>query len=140
MSKQQIESPKDIYAEVNQNFSKVHTSLEKANPQYLQSFTNLQQECLEAWKNFTESSLMLQQQFTTKSGMNINPPEVTTKAIRELTDEIIKIFDVQNKISFTILDTMRQKLRTLNDNASAFVSLNQNIIKVCLSGWATRNQ
>lgn len=140
MSKQQADSSKDIYGEINQNFTKVHNSLEKSNPQYLQSFTNLQQECLGAWKNFVESTLMLQHQYTTKSGMSINSSDVTNKAIRELTDEMIKIFDVQNKISFTILDTMRQNVKTLNDNASAFANLTQNIIKVYLSSWATRNQ
>jgi DNA-directed RNA polymerase subunit F len=140
MSKQQADSSKDIYGEINQNFIKVYNSLEKSNPQYLQSFTNLQQECLGAWKNFIESILMLQHQYTTKSGMNVNPSDVTNKAIREVTDEMIKIFDVQNKISFTILDTMRQNVKTLNDNASAFANLTQNIIKVYLSSWATRNQ
>lgn len=83
---------------------------------------------------------MLQQQYATKSGVNANASEVTTKAIREATDEMIKTFEVQNKITFTILDTMRQNVKTLNENASAFASLNQNIIKAWLSGWAARNQ
>lgn len=138
MSKQ-AELSKDVYGEFSQNFTKVYNSLERSNPQYLQSYTNLQQECIGAWKNLIESSLMLQHQYATKSGMNINPSEVTTKAMRELTDEVIKILDIQNKISFTILDTMRQNVKTLNENASAFSSLNQNIIKVCLSSW-TRSQ
>jgi len=140
MSKQQTEPTKDVYAEFNQNFTKLYNSLEKSNPQYLQSFTHLQQECLGAWKNFIESSLMLQQQYATKSGVNANASEATTKAIREVTDEMIKTFDVQNKITFTILDTMRQNVKTLNENASAFAGLNQNIIKAWLSSWAARNQ
>ena len=140
MSKQQIEPTKDLYAEFNQNFTKFYNSLEKSNPQYLQSFTNLQQECLGAWKNFIESGLMLQQQYATKSGMNANASEAITKAIREVADEMTKTFDVQNKIAFTILDTMRQNVKTLNENASAFTNLNQNIIKVWLSGWTARNQ
>ncbi|MGI0046580.1 MAG: hypothetical protein ACREBB_05260 [Nitrosotalea sp.] len=140
MSKQQIESTKDVYSEFNQNFTKFYNTLEKSNPQYLQSFTNLQQECLGAWKNFIESSLMLQQQYATKSGMNVNTPEVTTKAIREVTDEMTKTFDVLNKISFTILDTTRQNVKTLNENASAFANLNHNIIKVWVSSLTARNQ
>ena len=140
MSKQQADSSRDVFGEINQNFIKVYNSLEKSNPQYLQSFTNLQQECLGAWKNIGESILMLQHKYTTKSGLNINSSDVTNKAIREVTDEMIKIFDVQNKISFTILDTMKQNVKTLNDNASAFANLTQNIINVYQSSWATRNQ
>ncbi|MBM3895653.1 MAG: hypothetical protein FJ359_04365 [Thaumarchaeota archaeon] len=138
MSKQN-ENTKDIFATYKQCFDKVHGNVEKTIPQYLQSYTNLQQEFLSAWSNFVNSTLSIQQNICNKTGVNTAIPEATIKALHNATDEIIKVYDVQNKVVQTALDASRQNLRTVNQNAIEFAELNQNIINSWISTWKPNN-
>jgi hypothetical protein len=138
MSKQ-TESTKDVFAVYAKNFDKIHGNVEKATPQFLQAFTSLQQEFLTTWSNFVHSALAIQQHYATKMGINANVPETTTAVVGDVADEIVKAFDVQTKIVQTALDATRQNIKTINDNATAFAELNQNIINSWVTAWKTRN-
>ena len=138
MSKSTSPTSKDIFDVCKGSFEKIKGHVEKVTPQYLQSFTNLQQEYLGAWTNFVNSSLAIQQQYANKMGINTNSTEPITRVVQDSTDEIIKAFDVQNKIVQTALDATKQNLRTINENATAFAELNHNIVNSWLSTW-TKN-
>ena len=138
MSKTTSPNSKDIFDVCKGSFEKIKGHVEKVTPQYLQSFTNLQQEYLGAWTNFVNSSLAIQQQYANKMGINTNSTEPITRVVQDSTDEIIKAFDVQNKIVQTALDATKQNLRTINENATAFAELNHNIVNSWLSTW-TKN-
>ncbi len=138
MSKTTSTTSKDIFDVYKGSFEKIKGHVEKVTPQYLQSFTNLQQESLGVWTNFVNSALAIQQQYANKMGLNTNSTEPITRVIQDSTDEIIKAFDVQHKIAHTALDATKQNLRTINENATAFAELNQNVINSWLSTW-TKN-
>lgn len=138
MSKQN-ESTKDVFAVYAKNFDKVRGNVEKVTPQFLQSFTSLQQEYLASWSNFVHGCLATQQHYANKMGVNTNAPENVTALIDYVTDEIVKTFDVQTKIIQTALDATRQNVKTTNENASAFSELNQNITNLWATAWKTRN-
>jgi len=138
MSKTTSPNSKDIFDVYRVSFEKIKGHVEKVTPQYLQSYTNLQQEVFGVWTNFVNSALATQQQYATKIGINSNTTEPITRVVQDSTDEIIKAFDVQNKIVQTALDATKQNLRTINENATAFSELNQNIFNSWLSTW-TKN-
>jgi len=138
MSKTTSPNSKDIFDVCRVSFEKVRGHVEKVTPQYLQSFSNLQQEYFGAWTNFVNSALATQQQYANKMGINSNINEPITRVVQDSTDEIIKAFDVQNKIVQTALDATKQNLRTINENATAFAELNRNIVNSWLSAW-TKN-
>ena len=138
MSKTTSTTSKDIFDVYKGSFEKIKGHVEKVTPQYLQSFTNLQQESLGVWSNFVNSALAIQQQYANKMGLNTNSTEPITRVIQDSTDEIIKAFDVQHKIVHTALDATKQNLRTINENATAFAELNQNVVNSWLSTW-TKN-
>ena len=138
MSKTTSPNSKDIFDVCRVSFEKVRGHVEKVTPQYLQSFSNLQQEYFGAWTNFVNSALATQQQYANKMGINSNINEPITRVVQDSTDEIIKAFDVQNKIVQTALDATKQNLRTINENATAFAELNHNIFNSWLSTW-TKN-
>lgn len=138
MSKQ-TETTKDVFAVYAKNFDKIHGNVEKATPQFLQAYTSLQQEFLTTWSNFVHSALAIQQQYATKLGINTNVPETTTAVVGDVADEIVKALDVQTKIVQTALDTTRQNIKTVNENANAFAELNQNMINSWVTAWKTRN-
>jgi len=133
------ENTKDVFAVYANNFDRIHSSVEKASPQFLQSFTNLQQEYLATWSNFVHSVISAQQHYTNKVGINTSTPAATTKVTNDVTEEFIKAFDVQTQIVQTALDSTRQNIKTVNENANAFADLNRNIITSWISAWTTRN-
>jgi len=63
MSKTTSPNSKDIFDVCRVSFEKVRGHVEKVTPQYLQSFSNLQQEYFGAWTNFVNSALATQQQY-----------------------------------------------------------------------------
>jgi hypothetical protein len=124
---------KEIYATYKQNVEKFFDDIEKAEPQYLQSITNLQQECTSAWKNTIESAISLQQEFATKAGINTNVPAAIIKAINDVTEEVIKARSVQNKVILAAIDSTKQNIKTFNENAKAFAGLNENLFQFWIS-------
>ena len=139
MSKPTSTTSKDIFDVYKGSFEKIKGHVEKVTPQYLQSFTNLQQEYLGVWTNVVNSALAIQQQYADKMGLNTNVTEPINRVVQESTDEIIKAFDVQHKIVHTALDATKQNLRTINENATAFAELNRNIVNSWLSAWTKTN-
>lgn len=138
MSKTTNTNSKDIFDVYRVSFEKIKGHVEKVTPQYLQSFTNLQQEYFGIWSNLVNSTLAIQQHYADKTGINTDATEPVARVVRDSTEEIIKAFDVQNKIAQTVLDATRQNLRIVSENATAFSELNQNIFNSWLSTW-TRN-
>lgn len=140
MSKTTVQESKEIYTVFKQNIDKYFDEVEKTTPQYLQSITNLQQEYTAAWKNAIESVISLQQEFSTKAGINTNVPAVVVKLINDTTEEMIKARTVQNKVVLAAIDTTKQNVKTFNDNAKAFAELNENILQSWISACTpTRN-
>jgi hypothetical protein len=138
MSKTTTSQVKDVFHLYKESFEKIQGHVEKTTAQYTQSFTNLQQEYLGAWKNFVNAAISVQQQYANKTGINTSTTEAVTKVVQDSTEEIIKAFDVQSKIAQTIMDAARQNVRTVGDNTTAFAELNQNIINSWISTW-TKN-
>ncbi len=138
MSKPTSTTSKDIFDVCKGSFEKIKGHVEKVTPQYLQSFSNLQQEYFGMWTNFVNSTLAIQQQYANKIGLSTNTTEPVTRVVQDSTDEIIKVLDVQNKIVQTALDATKQNLKTINENATAFAELNHNIVNSWLSTW-TKN-
>jgi len=138
MSKTTSTNSKDIFDVYRVSFEKIKGHVEKVTSQYLRSFTNLQQEYFGIWSNLVNSTLAIQQHYADKMGINTNATEPVARVVRDSTDEIIKSFDVQNKIAQTILDATRQNLRIVSENATAFSELNQNVFNSWMSTW-TKN-
>jgi cell division septum initiation protein DivIVA len=131
---------KEIYAIYKQNVDKFFDDVEKAAPQYLQSITNLQQEYTSAWRNAIESAISMQQEFTTKAGINTNVPAAVIKAVNDITEEVIKARAVQNKVVLAAIDATKQNIKTFNENAKAFAGLSENLYQSWISAWIpTRN-
>lgn len=131
---------KEIFAVYKQNVEKYFSEVEKTAPQYLQSITNLQQEYTAAWKNAIESAISLQQEFATKAGINTNVPAAVVKLVNDATEELIKAKAVQNKLVLASIDAVQQNVKTFNDNANTFATLNESIVQSWISACTpTRN-
>ena len=139
MSTQQPrDNQKDVFGVSQQNIDKYFNGIKQSVPRYHQSVTNVQQEYLEAWENVINSTIALQKEYATKAGVNTNVPSATLKAIRDTTEEVVKAYDVQNKVTLAAIDATQQNIKTFNDNAKAFADLNKNILQSWISTFAPK--
>ncbi|MCH8996331.1 MAG: hypothetical protein JRZ95_04845 [Nitrososphaerota archaeon] len=136
---QSTTSQKDIFAVYQQNVDKYFTGVKQSVPRYHQSVTNVQQEYLEAVENVINSTIALQKDFATKSGITTNVPSAALRIIRDTTEEIVKAYEVQNKVALAIIDSTQQNIKTFNENAKAFVDLNKNVVQSWISTFAPKS-
>ena len=129
---------KDVFAVTQQNVDKYFNGIKQSVPRYHQSVTNVQQEYLEACENFINSAIGLQKEYAGKAGVNTNVPSAALKVIRDATEEIVKVYDVQNKVTLAAIDATQQNIKTFNDNAKAFGDLNKNIMQSWISTFTPK--
>ena len=134
----QSTSQKDIFAVYQQNVDKYFSGVKQSVPRYHQSVTNVQQEYLDAVENVFNSTIALQKDFALKSGITTNVPSAALKVIRDTTEEIVKAYDVQNKVTIAAIDSAQQNIKTFNENAEAFADLNKNIVQSWISTFAQK--
>jgi len=139
MSKSTDES-NDIFTACKKNTEKFFNEIDKSTPVYHQIATDVQQSYLEAWKNVINSSIALQQEYATKTGLNINIPEETMKAIQNITERAITAYQNQNKVAFDSTETSKKIFDVFSENAKIFASLNKNMIELIESGMKKYTQ
>ena len=133
------EHQKDIFAVYQQNVDKYFNGIKQSVPRYHQSVTNVQQEYLDAVENVINSTIALQKDYASKAGVTTNIPSAALKVIRDATEEVVKAYDVQNKIALAAIDSAQQNIKTFNDNAKAFADLNKNIVQSWISTFTQKN-
>ena len=129
MSKSTDES-KDIFIECKKNTEKFFNEIDKSSPAYHQVATDIQRTYLDAWKNVINSSIALQQEIATKTGLNINMPEEATKAIQNITEQAITAYQNQNKFAMDSAETSKKIFDAFSENTKTFASLNKNMMEL----------
>lgn len=136
---QSTNSQKDIFAVYQQNVDKYFSGIKQSVPRYHQSVTNVQQEYLDAVENVINSTIALQKDYATKAGITTNIPSAVLKVIRDTTEEVVKAYDVQNKVALAAIDSAQQNIKTFNENTKAFADLNKNIVQSWISTFTPKN-
>lgn len=136
---QSTPNQKDIFAVYQQNVDKYFSGIKQSVPRYHQSVTNVQQEYLDAVENVINSTIALQKDYATKAGITTNMPSAVLKVIRDTTEEVVKAYDVQNKVALAAIDSAQQNIKTFNENAKAFADLNKNIVQSWISTFTPKN-
>jgi len=140
MSKnEQQPNPKDIFSVYQQSFDRFFNTVKQSVPQYHQSVTNVQQECLQACESFVTSAINTQKDIAKKSGINTVVPEASSRLVRGYSDELIKASTIQNQTILATIDATQHNIKTFNDNAKAFADLNKNILQSWISAFTPRN-
>ncbi len=124
---------KDIFSVCKKNVDKFFSEIEKSTPRYQQSVQKQQRDYLNAWKSVINSAISLEQEYATKAGFNVDVPEATLSAIREVTQQAIKAYEAQNKVVMDASEATKQAFNALNENTKSFASLNRNIMGFIMS-------
>ncbi|KAG2477387.1 MAG: hypothetical protein NPMRTH1_1170001 [Nitrosopumilales archaeon] len=75
----------------------------------------------------------MEQEYAAKAGFTVDVPEATLSAIREVTQQAIKAYDVQNKVVMDTAEATNQAFNAFNENTKSFASLNRNIMGFMIS-------
>ena len=132
-STEPAQEPKDIFSVCKKNVDKFFSEIEKSTPRYQQSVQKIQQDYLNAWKSVINSAISLEQEYAAKAGFTVDVPEATLSAIREVTQQAIKAYEVQNKVVMDTAEATKQAFNAFNENTKSFASLNKNIMGFMMS-------
>ena len=129
----------NVYSMYKQNVQKYFENISKLTPQYFQSITQLQDECMKTCEKTINASISMQQEFAKKTGINTEIPEAAKTAIIDTNKQIVQASTVNNQLVKTTIDTTVQNIKTFGDNANAFVELNKNIIQSWITPFTLKN-
>jgi hypothetical protein len=152
-----IDDRPDMYNILNENFTRALNEIAKFQPQYLQSISNLQLDCIQTAKNMMQNIISVQKQMAennnnksssinnsnnnnSSSSSNIwnillplsIPISYTEQFTRQLTDfttNTIRISNLNNQFTITILDALRENLNIYNRATDELTKYNTNIVK-----------
>ncbi|MEM2760755.1 MAG: hypothetical protein QXU32_03180 [Nitrososphaerales archaeon] len=124
--KRQEKDAFDIYQE---SVANVIEEVAKLQPAYIQSLTNLQHECTEAFKRAVESTITVQKEFANATWGPGKFPAAVARNASESTDALVKAVSTSNKAIIATVDATTQNIRTFSDTINTFAKINQNLIK-----------
>lgn len=122
-------SQKDIYSVWKDGLDAFYSNIEKSIPQFHQAATNLYQEYVKSLSNVASSTLEIQREFVTKSGIKLNLPEASINIIHDSAEKMNQSLNVQSKMSVASIDAIQQNIKTWNDNSSAFANINKSLVE-----------
>ena len=130
----------NVFAIYKQNVQKCFDSISKNTPQYFQTTTHFQEECMKAAQKSFDAAITMQQEFAQKSGLSTDIPEAAKTVIVDFNKQIIQASTIQNQIAKTVIEATTQNVKSFNDNVEAFTDLNKNIVQSWITTFTpTRN-
>ena len=129
----------DVYVMCKQNVQKYFENVTKLIPQYFQSITHLQDECMKTCEKAINATVSIQQEFAKKSGMKTDIPDVAKTVIVDTNKQIVQASTINSQLVKTTVDATVQNIKTFNDNVNAFVDLNKNIVQSWMTPFTQKN-
>jgi uncharacterized surface protein with fasciclin (FAS1) repeats len=129
----------DAYTLYKQNVQKYFENITKQTPQYFQSITHLQDECMKTCEKAINATVSMQQEFAKKSGMKTDISDAAKTAIVDTNKQIVQASTINNQLVKTTIDATVQNFKTFNDNVNAFADLNKNIIQSWMTPFTQKN-
>ena len=129
----------DAYTLYKQNVQKYFENITKQTPQYFQSITHLQDECMKTCEKAINATVSMQQEFAKKSGITTDIPDAAKTAIVDTNKQIVQASTINNQLVKTTIDATVQNFKTFNDNVNAFADLNKNIIQSWMTPFTQKN-
>ncbi len=126
----------DAFAMYKQNVQKYFENVTKLTPQYFQSATELQNECVKTCQKTINAAVSVQQEFAKKSGIDTEIPDSAKTAIIDTNKQIVQASTVHNQLVKTTVDATVQNFKTFNENVNAFAELNKNIVQSWMTPFA----
>jgi hypothetical protein len=136
-----IDDRPDMYNILNENFTRALNEIAKFQPQYLQSISNLQLDFIQTTKNTIQNIISAQKQMASNNDIRnrfwnippLSPPipymEQFARQLNEFTNNTIRVSNLNNQFTITILDAIRENLNIYNRATDELSRYNTNMVK-----------
>ena len=140
-----IDDRPDMYNILNENFTRA-----KFQPQYLQSISNLQLDFIQTTKNTIQNVISAQKQMASNNNIRnsfwnippLSPPipymEKFARQLNEFTNNTIRVSNLNNQFTITILDAIRENLNIYNRATDELSKYNTNMVKAWNSFFSAK--
>ncbi|MFZ0327995.1 MAG: hypothetical protein WBQ25_09250 [Nitrososphaeraceae archaeon] len=106
----------NFYDTVRQNCIRIVDEFTKAQPQYAQSVSNLQLDCIAAAKD-TVRNMVSAQRLADNGNVPVVTPPYTDEFVKqsnEITENIVKVVRINNQLTVNAINAAAENFRTLN--------------------------
>ncbi len=132
----------EVYDTVRDNVVRVIDELAKVQPQYAQSISGLQLDCIQTAKNTIQTVFSVQKQFA--GNWNITVPgtyaEQFAKQANEFTGNLIRTVGTNNQLTINALDAARENVKIYGRTVDAITEFNHNVAKAWTSFYSAQQQ
>jgi sugar-specific transcriptional regulator TrmB len=132
----------EIYDTVRENVIRVVDEMVKVQPQYTQSISNLQLDCIQTMKNTIQTVISVPKQFA--GNWNIGVPSAYTdqfaKQANEFTGNLIRTVGTNNQLTINALDAARENVKIYSRTVDAITEFNTNVVKAWTSLYSAQQQ
>src|SRR5215469_16278468 len=111
------ETTTNQYDTVEQNSIRIVDEFTKAQPQYTQSISNLQQDYVAAGKNTIQNMVSVQKMLASNVNFPIVTPQYTdgfVKRSNEITENIVSALRINNQLTVNAVNAAAENFRTFN--------------------------
>ena len=132
----------EVYDTVRDNVIRVIDEMAKVQPQYAQSISNLQLDCIQTVKNTIQTAFSLQKQLA--GNWNIAVPGTFTeqfaKQANEFTSNLIRTVVTNNQLTTNALDAARENVKIYSRTVDAITEFDTNVVKAWTSWYSAQQQ
>jgi len=133
----------NLYDTVRQNYTRIVDELTKAQPQYIQSVSNLQLDYIAATKNTIQNMISAQKLLASNANIpTVRPPytDEFVKQSNEITENIIRAVHINNQLTVNAINAAAENLRTINRTIESVTEFNTNAAKAWESFLTVQQQ
>jgi hypothetical protein len=132
-----------LYDTVKQNYIRIIDEFTKAQPQYTQSVSNLQLDCVAAAKNTIQNTVSAQELLATNRSFPLVTPQYTDEFVKqsnEITENIINAIRINNQLTVNAINAAAENFRTINRTFESVTEFNTSSAKAWNSFLAVQQQ
>lgn len=132
----------EVYDTVRENVIKVIDEMAKVQPQYAQSISNLQLDCIQTVKNTIQTVFSVPKQLTGNLNIAVPGPfaEQFAKQANEFTGNLIRAVGTNNQLTINALDAARENVKIYSRTVDAITEFNTNVAKAWTSFYSAQQQ
>jgi hypothetical protein len=132
----------EIYDSVRDNVIKVIDENMKAQPQYVQSISDLQLDSVQTMKNSIHTVFAVSKQLA--GNLNIVVPDIYTEQVvkqaNDFTSNVIRTVGTNNQLAINALDAARENVKIYSRTVDAITEFNTNVVKAWSSWYSAQQQ
>jgi hypothetical protein len=137
-----ITKTNEVIDAVRDNTLRIADEVAKVQPQFAQSITNLQLDCIQTVRSMIQTAFANQKQVASTLSLpqSTQISEPIAKQSIEITNNVIRSVGIFNQLSVNALDSARENVKIYNRTVDAVTDFNNNILKTWTSYWSAQQQ